>query len=199
MRQLILCTYDDDKSRLCRQCSLRFHALEPTNRGCHVSDSGPDLDLSRRLRSENRFMNKKQFIAVSFVAAVPAAALLAFLVLGLLQGMLSDGATVSVVLWIVWVLAALGALSIAFLPFAIMFFPGLMPDPALAGAAAAAGIAAAPGKKSAEPAEADEFDEGEEEFSEDTEAAEDEGEQLFDDDAMEDNFEDEYEDFDDSK
>ena len=198
MRQLILCTYDDDKSRLCRRSSLGFHALEPTDRGCHVSDSGPDLDLSRRLRSENRFMNKKQLIAVSFVAAIPAAALLVFLVLGLLQGMLSDGATVSVVLWIVWVLAALGALSMAFLPFAIMFFPGLMPDPALATAAAASGFAAAPGKKT-QPAEADEFEEGEEEFSEDTEEAEDDGEQLFDDDAMEDSYEDEYEDFEDSK
>ena len=198
MRRLILCTYDDDKSRLCRQCSLLFHALEAANGGCHASDSGPYLDLSRRLRSENRFMNKKQFIAVSFVAAFPAAVLLFFLVLGLLQGMLSDGATVSAVLWVVWVLAALGALSMAFLPFAIMFFPGLMPDPALAAAAAASGIAAAPGKKN-QPAEADEFEEGEEEFSEDTEAAEDDGEQLFDDGAMEDSYEDEYEDFDNNK
>jgi hypothetical protein len=200
LRQLILRTYDDDKSRLCRRCSLGFHALEAPHRGGHISDSGPYLDFSRRLRSENRFMNKKQFIAVSFVAAVPAAALLVFLVLGLLQGMLSDGATVSPVLWIVWVLAALGALSMAFLPFAIMFFPGLMPDPALATAAAAAsGLAAAPGKKSSQPAEADGYEEGEEEFSEDTEAAEDDGEQLFDDGAMEDSYDDEYEDFEDSK
>lgn len=199
MRQLILRTYDDDKSRLCRRCSPGFHALEAGDRGFHNSDSGPDLDLSRRLRSENRFMNKKQFIAVSFVAAVPAAALLVFLVLGLLQGMLSDGATVSAVLWVVWVLAALGALSMAFLPFAIMFFPGLMPDPALATAAAASGLAAAPGKKSSQPADADGFDEGEEEFSEDTEAAEDDGEQLFDDGAMEDSYDDEYEDFEDRK
>ncbi len=143
-------------------------------------------------------MNKKQLIAVSFVAAVPAAVLLVFLVLGLLQGMLSDGATVSAVLWVVWVLAALGALSMAFLPFAIMFFPGLMPDPALAAAAGASGFAAAPGQKN-QPAEADEFEEGEEEFSEDTEATEDDGEQLFDDGAMEDSYEDEYEDFDNKK
>jgi hypothetical protein len=144
-------------------------------------------------------MNKKQFIAVSFVAAVPAAALLVFLVLGLLQGMLSDGATVSAVLWVVWVLAALGALSMAFLPFAIMFFPGLMPDPALATAAAASGLAAAPGRNPSQPAEADGYEEGEEEFSEDTEAAEDDGEQLFDDGAMEDSYDDEYDDFEDRK
>lgn len=144
-------------------------------------------------------MNKKQLIAVSFVAAIPAAALLVFLVLGLLQGMLSDGATVSAVLWVVWVLAALGALSMAFLPFAIMFFPGLMPDPALATAAAAPGFAGAAGKKSSQPADADEYEEGAEEFSEDTEAAEDDGEQLFEDGAMEDSYEDEYEDFEDNK
>jgi hypothetical protein len=144
-------------------------------------------------------MNKKQLIAVSFVAAIPAAALLAFLVLGLLQGMLSDGARVSVVLWIVWVLAALASLSMAFLPFGIMFFPGLMPDPALAAAAGASGFAAAPGKKSSQPAEADEFEEGEGEFAEDTDGVEDDGEQLFDDDAMEDNYDDEYEDFEDRK
>ena len=144
-------------------------------------------------------MNKKQFIAVSFVAALPAAALLAFLVLGLLQGMLSDGATVSPVLWVVWVLAAVAALSMAFLPFAIMFFPGLMPDPALAAAAGAAGFASAPDKTSTPPADADEFTDGEEEFAEDTDGVDDDGEQLFDDDAIEDSYEDEYEDFEDRK
>lgn len=144
-------------------------------------------------------MNKKQLIAVSFVAALPAAALLAFLVLGLLQGMLSDGAKVSVTLWIVWVVAAVGSLSMAFLPFAIMFFPGLMPDPALAAAAAATGFAAAPGNKSAQPAEADDYEEGENEFAEDTDEAEADGEQLFDDDALEDSYEDEDEDFENRK
>ena len=144
-------------------------------------------------------MNKKQFIAVSFVAAIPAAALLAFLVLGLLQGMLSDGARVSVVLWIVWVLAALGSLSMAFLPFGIMFFPGLMPDPTLAAAAGASGFAAAPGNKSSQPVEGDEVEEGESDFAEDTDGVEDNGEQLFDEDSMEDSYEDEYEDFEDRK
>ena len=176
-----------------------FLRVETNETGYRVSDSGPALDLSRRLRSENRFMNKKQLIAVSFVAAIPAAALLAFLVLGLLQGMLSDGARVSVVLWVVWVLAALGSLSMAFLPFAIMFFPGLMPDPALAAAAGASGLAAAPGTKPSQPIEADEFEEGEGEFAEDTDGVEDEGEQLFDDDAMEDSYDDEYEDFENRK
>lgn len=141
-------------------------------------------------------MTKKQYILVSIVAAVPAAALLVFLVLGLLQGMLSDSATVSPVLWIVWVLAALGSASVAFLPFGIMFFPGLMPEPSLA----AAGVSdrlAAPSRKS-EPVTDDEGDEeneseddGEEsEYSDD----EEEGEQLFEDDALGDDFDDEYSD-----
>ena len=141
-------------------------------------------------------MTKKQYILVSIVAALPAAALLVFLVLGLLKGMLSDSATVSPVLWIVWVLAALGSASVAFLPFGIMFFPGLMPEPSLA----AAGVSdrlAAPSRKS-EPVTDDEGDEeneseddGEEsEYSDD----EEEGEQLFEDDALGDDFDDEYSD-----
>jgi len=141
-------------------------------------------------------MTKKQYILVSIVAAFPAAALLVFLVLGLLQGMLLDSATVSPVLWIVWVLAALGSASVAFLPFGIMFFPGLMPEPSLA----AAGVSdrlAAPSRKS-EPVTDDEGDEeneseddGEEsEYSDD----EEEGEQLFEDDALGDDFDDEYSD-----
>jgi len=145
-------------------------------------------------------MNKKQVIAVSTVAAVPAMGLLVFLVLGLLQGMLADGARVSVVLWIVWVLAALSSILVAFLPFAIMFFPGLMPEPSAAGISDSSNDAAtsAPGRKPAsddgeaeEPLE-DEFDDAEE--------SEDEGEQLFEDDALDQDFDDEFGDsFDDDK
>jgi hypothetical protein len=87
----------------------------------------------------------------------------------------------------------------AFLPFGIMFFPGLMPDPTLAAAAGASGFAAAPGNKSSQPVEGDEVEEGESDFAEDTDGVEDNGEQLFDDDAMEDSYEDEYEDFEDRK
>lgn len=143
-------------------------------------------------------MTKKQYILVSIVAAVPAAALLVFLVLGLLQGMLSDGATVSVVLWIVWVLAALGSASVAFLPFAIMFFPGLMPEPSLA----AAGVSdnfAAPSRRS-EPIADDEESSFDEDVEESEYSDDEEGEQLFEDDALGDDFDDEYSDsFDDDK
>ncbi len=78
--------------------------------------------MSKSAESETWFMSKKQMILLSFIAAIPGAILLAFLVMGLLQGMLSDTATVKVTLWIVWVLAATGSAAVAFLPFALMFF-----------------------------------------------------------------------------
>jgi hypothetical protein len=77
-----------------------------------------------------------------------------------------------------------------------MFFPGLMPEPSLA----AAGVSdrlAAPSRKS-EPVTDDEGDE-ENEFEDDGEESEysddeEEGEQLFEDDALGDDFDDEYSD-----
>ncbi len=144
-------------------------------------------------------MSKKQMILLSFIAAIPGAILLAFLVMGLLQGMLSDTATVKVTLWIVWVLAATGSAAVAFLPFALMFFPGLMPVPvAAADVSGGAGIGASASRKSAtsvddEEGEEDyEPDDGESEFNEDSEYSEsgDDGEQLFDNDALDDDFDD---------
>jgi len=139
-------------------------------------------------------MSKKQLILVSSIAAIPGAILLVFLVMGLLQGMLSDTATVSVVLWIVWVLAALGSASVAFLPFAIMFFPGLMPEPAAAGFIPADEPAA--GSRKSQPVDEDDdaADDDQEEYEDDadSEDSEDDGEQLFEDDALGDDFDDEY-------
>ena len=135
-------------------------------------------------------MNKKQVIAVSTVAAIPAIGLLVFLVLGLLKGMLSDGATVSVVLWIVWVLAAMGSVVVGFLPFALLFFPGLLPEQATA----AAGDSIVGDAPSApirnRPGDRDEA--AEEDFEESDAGGDDEGEQLFEDDAMEEDFDDEF-------
>ena len=143
-------------------------------------------------------MSKKQMILLSFIAAIPGAILLAFLVMGLLQGMLSDTATVKVTLWIVWVLAATGSAAVAFLPFALMFFPGLMPVPAAAAdASGGAGVGASASRKSApsvddEEGEDYEPNDGESEFNEDSEYSEsgDDGEQLFDNDALDDDFDD---------
>jgi len=117
--------------------------------------------------------------------------------MGLLQGMLSDTATVSVMLWIVWVLAALGSASVAFLPFAIMFFPGLMPEPAAAEFVPADTPAA--GSRKPQPVDEDDdeaIDEDQDEYEDDadSEYSDDEGEQLFEDDALGDDFDDEYSD-----
>lgn len=146
-------------------------------------------------------MSKKQLILVSSIAAIPGAILLVFLVMGLLQGMLSDTANVSVMLWIVWVLAALASASVAFLPFAIMFFPGLMPEPAAAGFNPSDEPAA--GSRRSQPVDEDgaaDDDQDEYEDDVDSEDSEDDGEQLFEDDALGDDFDDEYSDsFDDDK
>lgn len=138
-------------------------------------------------------MNKKQMIFVSAVAAIPAAGLLVILILALLQGMLRDGATVSLVLWMVWTLAVLGCLVIAFIPFAIAFYPGLLPEPAAAGTGAGdssiADSSAAIPKQRASPV--DDNEEGEQEFDDATSDADD-GEQLFEDGALDDDFDDDF-------
>ena len=151
-------------------------------------------DASHSEELETWLMNKKQLIAVSTVAAIPGAALLVFLVLGLLQGMLSDTASVSVTLWIIWVFAAVGSLVVAFLPFAIMFFPGLMPEPAMADAGTpGTDVAPSPSQKPSEQ-EDDDDDEYVDDDEFDDDDADDDGEQLFEDDALEDDFDDDFDD-----
>lgn len=136
-------------------------------------------------------MNKKQMIFVSAVAAIPAAGLLVMLILALLQGMLEDGATVSLVLWIVWALAVLACLVIAFIPFAIAFYPGLLPEPVAAGVgdSSIADSSSAIPKRRTSPV--DDNEEGEQEFDEATADADD-GEQLFEDGALDDDFDDDF-------
>lgn len=89
-------------------------------------------------------MNRKQFVAAAFAAAIPAYLLVASMVWALFQGgMLGDEARVSAALWVVFVIAALGGIIIGVLPFAVVIFPGLYPI-ATAGPATAAGPAAQP-------------------------------------------------------
>lgn len=146
-------------------------------------------------------MNKKQVFAVSLVAAIPAIGLAVFLGIGLTH-MISDGANVSVLLWIVWALAMLGALVIGFLPFAILVFKGLLPEPGMAGAGAAgaAGLGAAAASRTAPVG--DDVDEEEEYEESDDDAeyddAEDEGESLFED-GVDEDFDDDFEDLDSRK
>jgi hypothetical protein len=73
-------------------------------------------------------VNRKQFVAVAFAAAIPAYLLVAAMVWALFQGgMLGDEAKVSATLWVIFVISALGGIIIGVLPFAIVIFPGLYP------------------------------------------------------------------------
>lgn len=90
-------------------------------------------------------MTKKQFVLSAFAAAIPAYLLIGSMVWSLFQGgMLTDQARVSVALWAVFIIAALGGLLIAVLPFAVLIFPGLYPV-AAAGAVAPGNSGAAAG------------------------------------------------------
>jgi hypothetical protein len=130
-------------------------------------------------------------ILLSLVGAIPALGLHLLLWIGLLQGMLSDGSSVSIALWVVFALAFLGSLLIAVLPVLMILLPGLLPQPA---AAAPADLGqsynslATGGKGASQAATVD--DSADESFE-----SADDGEQLFDDEALDD-FEDEAEDFD---
>ena len=134
-------------------------------------------------------MTKKQYVLASFLAAVPAYGLLAAMLWSLLgAGMLEDGARRSIVMWVIFILTAFGGILIGLLPFGVLIFPGLMPMAAMAGApsgtAAPASKAGGKSKPVAEEQEdeAEESEEYSEEFSDDA----DSGEQMFDDEAMED-------------
>jgi hypothetical protein len=73
-------------------------------------------------------MTKKQFVLSAFAAAIPAYLLIGSMVWSLFQGgMLTDTAKVSIALWVVFIVVALGGLVIGVLPFAVLIFPGLYP------------------------------------------------------------------------
>jgi hypothetical protein len=73
-------------------------------------------------------MTKKQFVLSAFAAAIPAYLLIGSMVWSLFQGgMLTDTAKVSIALWVVFIVVAIGGLVIGVLPFAVLIFPGLYP------------------------------------------------------------------------
>lgn len=135
-------------------------------------------------------MTKKQYVLASFLAALPAYGLVAAMLWSLFgAGMLQDGARVSAVMWVIFILTFLGGLVIGILPFAVLIFPGLMPIAAMAGAPAgiapAASKASGKSKPAAEEADEEEYEEaGEdaEEYSDDAES----GEQMFDEEPLDD-------------
>jgi len=99
-------------------------------------------------------VNRKQFVAAAFAAAIPAYLLIAAMVYALFQGgMLGDEAKVSAVLWVIFVTAALGGIIIGVLPFAVVIFPGLYPIAAAGPAPAGPAAQPASGGKKGQPAD----------------------------------------------
>lgn len=89
-------------------------------------------------------VNRKQYVAVAFSAAIPSYLLIAAVVWGLFQGgMLSDGAKMTATLWVLVVVSSLCGIIIGVLPFAVVIFPGLSPT-------APAGVATAQAGRPAE-------------------------------------------------
>lgn len=145
-------------------------------------------------------MTKKQYILASFLAAVPAYGLIAAMLwAAAVAGMLEDGARVSAVLWVIFILTFLGGLVIGALPFAVLIFPGLMPMAAMAGApAGSASTQPKPAGKSKPAANDEELSDSDEDSETDEYADEfsDDAGDSFDDEPMEDF--DEFEEDDDS-
>lgn len=121
-------------------------------------------------------MSKKQVLLISIIAAIPAAGLVAVLVLAGFQGYANQW---SGALWGMNVIAGLLAAFVAVSPVLI----GLLYPAAGFAAAAAGATTLGPGETFTPESNRDDEEE----------APEDDGEQLFDDDAMEDSFDDEFE------
>jgi hypothetical protein len=104
------------------------------------------------LRQAGMVMTKKQFVFTSFTAAIPAYLLVAAMISSLFQnGMLTDDASVSTTMWVIFTVTGIGVILIGFLPFAVMLFPGLYPTSGAADHRATA--APAPGKLTSDPDE----------------------------------------------
>ena len=130
-------------------------------------------------------MSKKQLVILALVASVPAAALLIKMLFSLLH-LLSDQSSASVVLWLVYVICLLGSAFIAFLPMLLwLYYPAAGFE-----SAAAVNPAKEYGTDFNESASgtAEDDDVYEDEASGDDDIINDEGEALFDDDAMDEDF-----------
>lgn len=101
-------------------------------------------------------MTKKQFVLSAFAAALPAYLLIGAMVWSLFQGgMLTDTAKVTIALWVVFIVVAVGGLIIGVLPFAVLIFPGLYPVAAAGTTPAAAGSQSGANGKSSSAADRD--------------------------------------------
>ena len=144
-------------------------------------------------------MSKKQLLALAFLAAIPATGLLVKMLFSL-GYLLADQSSAGAVVWIIFVICLLGSAFFAALPlFLWLYYPAA--GFAGAGVAAAAGAmprsGAAPGGKS--PVVGDDADDDDADFDEDgdsdyeemeDEAAADDGEAYFEEDALEEDLDD---------
>ncbi len=142
-------------------------------------------------------MSKKQLLALAFLAAIPATGLLIKMLFSL-GYLLADQSSAGAVVWIIFVVCLLGSVFFAALPLLLwLYYPaaGFEGAVATAGAGSLPKPAAAPGGKA--PAigddvdDADSEEDGESDYEEmEEEAAADDGEAYFEEDAMEEDLDD---------
>ena len=127
-------------------------------------------------------MSKKQLLVLSiFVVAIPATGLLVKMLFSLLH-LLLDQSSASAMLWIIYVVCLLGSAFFSTLPLWLwLYYPAAGFEGARVGATQESETGF--GGKSAEGSD-DEVASEEDEFGADEDAGEDDGEKLFDDDAI---------------
>ena len=119
---------------------------------------------------------------MALVAAIPAAGLLVKMLFSMLH-LLSDQSSASAVLWVIYVVCLLGSAFLAFLPFLLWLW---YPAAGFEGVGAVQGSGARIGENAV--AFGGEEDASEEEEFSDDDAVDDEGEALFEEEAMDEDF-----------
>lgn len=130
-------------------------------------------------------MSKKQLLALAFVAAIPATGLLVKMLFSL-GHLLADQSSAGAVIWVIYVICLLGSLFFASLPLWLALY---YPAAGFEGAAASVGVLPHPaaGVGGRAPVVSDDEDEYVED-GEDEASADDDGEAYFEEDALEEDF-----------
>ena len=130
-------------------------------------------------------MSKKQLLVLALVAAIPATGLLVKMLFSLLH-LLSDQSSAGAVLWVVYVICLLGSAFFASLPLWLWLY---YPAAGFEGAGAPVGAMQDSGTRfgGASP-DVDDDVSDEEEFVDEDHAGDDDGEALFSEDALEEDF-----------
>jgi hypothetical protein len=143
-------------------------------------------------------MSKKQLLALAFLAAIPATGLLVKMLFSL-GYLLADQSSAGAVVWTIFVISLLGSAFFAALPlFLWLYYPAAGFEGAMATAGVGAMPRAAAAKGGAAPAigddvddDADNEEDGDSDYEEmEADAAADDGEAYFEEDALQDDLED---------